>query len=115
MQYNITQMQNIMWLDGVIILPLMLLGVHFFVKNKKKILFWIAIILSIVSNWYTAYMNCIFVVLFYIVEEINFAKWKDMKYEIKKSAEFLLAELIGVFASMAFLRLRFWDCYRGRG
>lgn len=115
MQYNITQMQNIMWLDGVIILPLMLLGVHFFVKNKKKILFWIAIILSIVSNWYTAYMNCIFVVLFYIVEEINFAKWKDIKYEIKKSAEFLLAELIGVFASMAFFAPAILGLLQGKG
>lgn len=34
-QYNIAQSSNIMWLDGVYLLPLILLGVYKLVKKKK--------------------------------------------------------------------------------
>ncbi len=36
MQYNIAQASNIMWLDGVYMLPLILLGVHQLVNENKK-------------------------------------------------------------------------------
>ena len=35
MQYNLTQADNVMWLDGVYMLPLIILGVYKAVNNKK--------------------------------------------------------------------------------
>lgn len=63
MQYNIAQSYNIMWLDGVYLLPLILLGV--WESSRKKFSFTLAISigLSIIFNWYTGLINCIFLFL----------------------------------------------------
>ena len=50
MQYNIAQSSNIMWLDGVYMLPLILLGVHRLFKSGSIFLLSISIGLSILFN-----------------------------------------------------------------
>lgn len=68
MQYNIAQASNIMWLDGVILLPLVLYGVYRVVTTGRVAWYSIALALAIVCNWYTAYMICIMVVLYFCLE-----------------------------------------------
>lgn len=65
-QYSIAQACNILWLDGVYMLPLMLLGVSYLVKEKKGILLCITTACSIVFNWYTGGINCLFSIMFFI-------------------------------------------------
>lgn len=68
MEYGIQQSSNVMWLDGMVILPLMLLGVYRFVSGNKKSMLYISVIAAIIMNWYTAYMCCLFSVIYFLYE-----------------------------------------------
>lgn len=61
MQYNIAQSSNIMWLDGVYLLPLMLLVVYQ-VASASSHWYKLAIVVavSLIFNWYTGILNCLF-------------------------------------------------------
>ncbi len=57
--YNIVYSQNLLWLDGVIILPLVFLGIDFLIEKEKPLLFYIMLVLTIFCNYYIGYMTCI--------------------------------------------------------
>lgn len=60
-QYNIAQSSNIMWLDGVILLPLILLYVHEIMTGQARCVKLSLIVgISIIINWYIAGINCLF-------------------------------------------------------
>lgn len=59
-QYNIAQSSNIMWLDGVYMLPLILLGVYRIVQNSSGWGLSVSVSLSILFGWYTGGINCLF-------------------------------------------------------
>ena len=71
MSYNLIFQQNIMWLDGVIMLPLVLLGINKIVKENKFILYTISLFLAIYTNYYIGYMICIFSVIYFIYKLFN--------------------------------------------
>ena len=60
MQYNIAQSSNIMWLDGVYMLPLVILGVHRVFSQQKILLLSVTAGLCILFNWYPAGIVCLF-------------------------------------------------------
>lgn len=102
MQYIISQITNIMWLDGVYMLPLMLAGVYQFVTKGKHLFFCFTIFLSILFNWYTAYMNCLFVVLYYLYERLLFEKNINATKLIKDFLTFSFYEFLGVLSTSFF-------------
>ncbi len=66
MSYNMMYMILPMWLDGVIMLPLVILGVDYVLCRKSGVFFIIAFSLSVILNYYTAYMIAIFAVIYYL-------------------------------------------------
>ncbi len=56
---------NIMWLDCIVLFPIIMLGLERLVKEKKGGLYCIALGLSIFSNYYISSMTCIFCVLYF--------------------------------------------------
>ncbi len=58
---------NIMWLDCVVLLPLLMLGLEKLVKEGKCKLYCITLALSIFTNYYISIMICIFLVLYFAV------------------------------------------------
>ncbi len=58
---------NIMWLDCVVLLPLILLGLEKLVKEGKCTLYCVTLALSILTNFYISIMICIFLVLYFLV------------------------------------------------
>lgn len=56
---------NIMWVDCVVLLPLILLGLERLVKEGKCGLYCITLALSIYTNFYISIMICIFLVLYF--------------------------------------------------
>jgi uncharacterized membrane protein YfhO len=56
---------NTMWIDGLILLPLLALGVERIVKYKKPILYICSLALTLMANYYIGYMSCIFVLLYF--------------------------------------------------
>ncbi len=61
---------NIMWLDCVILLPLILLGLERLVKEDKCILYCVSLTVCILANFYISIMVCIFLVLYFIMQVI---------------------------------------------
>ena len=65
---------NIMWLDTFALLPLVVLGTVYLLRDKKFGLYTFSLFLSIFSNYYIGFFICIFVFLFFFVYEI--CRWK---------------------------------------
>lgn len=70
MQYNIAQSSNIMWLDGVYMLPLIILGTYQLVNEKKGALLSCSVGASLLFNWYSGVINCFFSLIWYFFESI---------------------------------------------
>ena len=66
MAYNINFQINIMWIDGIILLPLVMLGIDKLINENKYKLYIITLFITIFSNYYIGYMICIFSVLYFI-------------------------------------------------
>lgn len=84
MAYNINFKLNIMWLDAIILLPLVMLGIDKLINENKYKLYVITLFMTIVSNYYIGYMVCIFSVLYFIYKIVL----KD-KISLKKIGIFI--------------------------
>ena len=58
---------DIMWLDGIWLTPLIVLGLERLVHEKKCGLYYVTLALSIFSNYYISIMICIFLVIYYLI------------------------------------------------
>ena len=68
MQYSVQQSSNIMWLDGVYMMPLIMLGVYEVIHRKSVWRLSLAVALSIYFNWYIAGVTCLFSGIWFIFE-----------------------------------------------
>ena len=71
---------NIMWLDCIVLFPMVMLGIYYLVHEGKGSLYGMSLALCIVTNYYIAFMICIFSCIFLLVEmschwEI---RWKEL-------------------------------------
>lgn len=66
MAYNTMYQSNIMWLDGVILLPLVLIGIDNIINKKKTLTYIITLALCIITNFYIGFIICIFSVIYFI-------------------------------------------------
>ncbi len=63
--YMIAFINQFMWTDVIMLLPLVVLGIEELVKNKKLTLYIVSLFLSIWSCFYLSFMVCIFSVLYF--------------------------------------------------
>ena len=68
-----------MWLDGVLILPLVALGIYEYTYKRKTGLYYITLFYAVFTNWYIGYMLCLFAVLYFLFELI----YSGLKTRIK--------------------------------
>ena len=72
MSYVTAYMSNILWLDGIIWLPLIVYGIERLVTDKNPFMYIISLGILLISNYYIGYMVCIFSVLYFIY--VNYTK-----------------------------------------
>lgn len=65
MGYAIVNQLNIMWLDGLVFLPLIVYGLEKLMEGKNGWLYSVMLGLMIFSNYYIGYMVCLFLVLYF--------------------------------------------------
>ena len=102
MAYNINFQLNIMWLDGVVLLPLVMLGIDKLINENKYKLYVISLFIAIVSNYYIGYMICIFSGLYFIYKLILNNKVKLIKLDkvaLIKLRNFIGASVLSVALS----------------
>ncbi len=65
MAYAVIQLIDPMWLDGLVFLPLIMLGIEYLVDDGRRLNFIIPLAIMCVANFYIGYMICIFVALYF--------------------------------------------------
>lgn len=65
---------NVMWLDCIVLAPLIILGLERLVKGENSTLYCITLALAILSNYYICIMICIYLVLYFFVLLISAEK-----------------------------------------
>ncbi|MCI8386897.1 MAG: YfhO family protein [Clostridiales bacterium] len=63
--YAVVMQHNTMWIDCLLFLPLILLGVESLIKYKKYKLYVITLAVAVFSNYYIGYMVCIAVAAYF--------------------------------------------------
>ncbi|MBQ8434794.1 MAG: YfhO family protein [Oscillospiraceae bacterium] len=64
--YGVIQAMNPMWLDGVYLLPLIVLGVEYLIDDGRKLNLIIPLAMIFVFNFYIGYIVAIFTLLYFI-------------------------------------------------
>lgn len=95
---------NVMWLDCLVLLPIIILGLERLVKENKCFLYCFSLGLAILSNYYIGIMLCIFCVLYYLVLIYSDSSKKTIKYWTQKLSNFALYSLLagGLAAAIFF-------------
>lgn len=65
--YVVVLQHNVMWMDNVIVFPLILLAVDELISNGKFKLYVISLVYSIMSNFYIGYMTCFFILIWFFI------------------------------------------------
>lgn len=79
---------NIMWIDCVILLPLIILGLERLVNEDKCIFYCIMLGLCIYTNYYISIMVCISVCLYFICLLVSYKGKKSLLVYLKKVLNF---------------------------
>lgn len=85
---------NLMWLDCIVLLPLIILGIERIVKENKCTLYCVSLAVCIISNYYIAIMICIFSVLYFIITVYSADIERTSKYYTKRFFSFISYSLI---------------------
>lgn len=90
--YFIAYYWNVMWLDGMLLLPLIVLGIERIVNDKSPKLYVITLALLIISSYYMGFMVCIFAVLYALT--YYFGKYGFEKRLIRAGGNFICFSIL---------------------
>ena len=85
---------NIMWLDGMVFLPLICLGLEKLIFENNPLLYVCSLALLMFANYFIAYMVCIFLVIYFIILIVSNKKLWNKKTIFYKLAMFGINSLI---------------------
>lgn len=94
--YVLMYYQNIMWLDIVYIFPLLILSLDFLLEKNKPIPYLILIVITVLLNYYLAFMVICFVVLYM---GLNIFYRRNEEGIKEKSKSFIITSIIGALIS----------------
>ena len=91
--YAFVYMFNFMFLDGLMILPLVTLGFRMLEEGKKQWVYPLSLFYALLTSWYIGAMICIYLVILFI---LRFALMKaDTHTRLKYLLRFVVFSLIG--------------------
>lgn len=104
--YILAYYWNVMWLDAMVLLPVVLLGIERIINNGKPATYITALALTMFSNYYMSYMLCIFSVVYfmhYYITNYTFSAKVNISSKVKglKNNRFFRSGCIFAFSSLA--------------
>ena len=93
---------NSMWLDVIYMTPLVIMGIDKLIDGRP-LMYIITLCLSIIFNFYIAYMLCIFCVIYFIYELFIRYSIKNFKSYKKIILRFIISSLLAAGLSAFFL------------
>lgn len=110
---------NTMWMDALIWLPLIALGLERLIKHGKFKLFTISLAMAVWSNYYIGYMICIFVALYFVcyicahpTDEIN--GLGEAKHKLKSLGRVALYSFIALMMTGMVLFTAYYSLQFGK-
>lgn len=113
MAYNTLYGWNIMWMDGVLILPLLALGLERLWRGEKPWLYTGCLAYALLTNFYIGYMLCIASVLFSLT--LMAVGEGRARQKAGLFGKFVLASCVGGFAAAVSWLPTFFTLIGGRG
>jgi len=86
---------NIMWMDAVVLLPLIIFGMRLMFREKKPYLYCISLFLCLWSNFFSGYFVCLFLVLYAPVCYVTAVEKKTISDFFGAVRRFSLYSVIG--------------------
>lgn len=110
---------NTMWIDALIFLPLIALGIEALVKEGKFKLFTIALALAICSNYYIGYMLCIFVAIYFFfrlasIPENEINPMNESYHRLKSFLRIVVASIIALMMAAAIILSAYYSLQFGK-
>ena len=97
--YNIVQLMDPMWLDGLVYMPLIMYGVEKIVDEKKMIRYIVPLALLFVANFYIGFMMAIFCVIYFLFY-FSFASEREYYKTSEKAITFVQFGISSIVAGM---------------
>ncbi len=88
--YFLAYYWNVMWLDGMLLFPIIILGIERLVKSGKCLTYIISLAVLLYSSYYMGYMTCIFSVIYFLFSFLILNKGGliDKKRKFEKAYSF---------------------------
>jgi len=117
--YAIMYQFNTMWMDALIWLPLITLGIERLVKEGKFKLFIISLAIAVCSNYYIGYMLCIFVAIYFFAfivskspDELN--GLNETNHVFKSLVRIAIASVIALMMAAAIIFSAYYSLSLGK-
>jgi uncharacterized membrane protein YfhO len=102
--YVLAYSWNIMWLEGIYLMPLVLLGLIRLIRQGRALLYAASLGLLLFSNFYIAFFVAVFTVLYYPILILQFLPKKNLKAIAVKTLQVAAFSLLAVgFAAVVIL------------
>ncbi|MCR5263834.1 MAG: YfhO family protein, partial [Clostridiales bacterium] len=96
--YAIVQAHNTMWIDELIILPMLVLGIERMIRRRDCTLYTVSLALAMIVNFYIGFMMCIFTVFYCVYYYFS-------RPEYEKNQEMVSHHFARVFLRLSLLSL----------
>lgn len=92
--YNMVYSMCLMWLDGVILLPVVLLGVEKILDGRKGFHYLLALAAIFIGNYYTGYMVGLFTALYMVFRILCRVQRQNIREYVIKTLRFTACTLL---------------------
>jgi len=93
---------DLMWLDALIMLPLVAVGVLHVIRQHKYVLYYFSILFSIIFNYYLGYMLCIFSLCFFVYVALE-QRLFQQNYKWQVIRNYFVTSILAGFSSAVVL------------
>ena len=85
---------NVMWIDGLYILPLVTLGIENIVNKNNGVLYTLSLIYMLYTNYFIGYMICIYSCIYFLAYLLIKVNVKNIKIILSIALKFTICSLI---------------------
>ena len=85
---------NIMWLDGLVLLPIVVMGIEKLIDDDKYCLYIFSLACMLFSNYFIGFMLCIFSVIYFLVYLFIIKDKLKIKVYLEKCLKFSVCSLL---------------------
>ena len=96
--YILAYQYNFIWLISLMLTPLVLLGIEYMVDRRDYRLYFVSLLLTLITNFYFAWYVCIFAVIYFVDQ-----RYDGVKDFFKKFLKFVCASVVAALCAAVVL------------